>query len=38
MKLKKAGLKFDVRKVPSDSKENMDEILKKAQEELKKKK
>ena len=38
VKLKKAGLKFDVRKVPSDSKENMDEILKKAQEELKKKK
>lgn len=38
MKLKKAGLKFDVRKVPSDSKENMDEIIKKAQEELKKQK
>lgn len=38
MKLKKAGLKFDVRKVPSDSKENMDEILKKAQQELKKQK
>ena len=38
MKLKKAGLKFDVRKVPSDSKENMDEIIKKAQQELKKQK
>ncbi|MEI3336011.1 MAG: mannose/fructose/sorbose PTS transporter subunit IIA [Clostridium sp.] len=38
VKLKKAGLKFDVRKVPSDSKENMDEIIKKAQEELKKQK
>ncbi|WP_024615855.1 mannose/fructose/sorbose PTS transporter subunit IIA [Clostridium sp. Ade.TY] len=35
-KLKKAGLKFDVRKVPNDSKGNMDEILKKAQEELNK--
>ena len=35
-KLKKAGLNFDVRKVPSDSKGNMDEILKKAQEELNK--
>ncbi|WP_294394097.1 mannose/fructose/sorbose PTS transporter subunit IIA [uncultured Clostridium sp.] len=35
-KLKKAGLEFDVRKVPNDSKGNMDEILKKAQEELKK--
>jgi len=35
-KLKKAGLNFDVRKVPNDSKVNMDEILKKAQEELKK--
>ncbi len=35
-KLKKAGLNFDVRKVPNDSKGNMDEILKKAQEELKK--
>ncbi|MBL4932777.1 mannose/fructose/sorbose PTS transporter subunit IIA [Clostridium paridis] len=33
-KLKKAGLNFDVRKVPNDSKGNMDEILKKAQEEL----
>ena len=36
-KLKQAGLDFDVRKVPSDSKGNMDEILKKAQDELKKK-
>lgn len=35
-KLKKAGLNFDVRKVPNDSKGNMDEILKKAQEELNK--
>lgn len=35
-KLKKAGIEFDVRKVPSDSKGNMDEILKKAQDELKK--
>lgn len=35
-KLKKAGLNFDVRKVPSDSKANMDEIIKKAQEELNK--
>lgn len=38
MKLKKAGLNFDVRKVPSDSKEKMDEIIKKAQDELKKQK
>ncbi|WP_018663096.1 mannose/fructose/sorbose PTS transporter subunit IIA [Heyndrickxia acidiproducens] len=37
-KLKKLGLKFDVRKVPSDSKGNMDEIIKKAQEELNKQK
>lgn len=37
-KLKQAGLEFDVRKVPSDSKGNMDEILKKAQEELNKQK
>lgn len=37
-KLKKAGLEFDVRKVPSDSKGNMDEIIKKAQEELNKQK
>jgi PTS system mannose-specific IIB component len=35
-KLKQAGLDFDVRKVPNDSKGNMGEILKKAQEELKK--
>ncbi|MGM9902947.1 PTS system mannose/fructose/sorbose-specific IIAB component [Enterococcus sp. 10A9_DIV0425] len=34
-KLKEAGMKFDVRKVPNDSKGNMDEILKKAQDELK---
>ena len=33
-KLKKDGLKFDVRKVPNDSKGNMDEILKKAENEL----
>jgi PTS system mannose-specific IIB component len=33
-KLKQAGLNFDVRKVPSDSKGNMDEILKKAQDGL----
>ena len=37
-KLQKAGVDFDVRKVPSDSKGNMDEILKKAQEELNKQK
>ncbi|MBU3092085.1 mannose/fructose/sorbose PTS transporter subunit IIA [Clostridium sp. CF011] len=35
-KLKEAGLDFDVRKVPNDSKGNMDEILKKAQVELNK--
>ncbi|MBU3179063.1 mannose/fructose/sorbose PTS transporter subunit IIA [Clostridium estertheticum] len=35
-KLKEAGLTFDVRKVPNDSKGNMDEILKKAQAELNK--
>ncbi|HFO0430911.1 mannose/fructose/sorbose PTS transporter subunit IIA [Enterococcus faecium] len=35
-KLKEAGIKFDVRKVPNDSKGNMDEILKKAQDELNK--
>ncbi|MBO0461063.1 MULTISPECIES: mannose/fructose/sorbose PTS transporter subunit IIA [Enterococcus] len=34
-KLKESGVKFDVRKVPNDSKGNMDEILKKAQDELK---
>ncbi len=33
-KLKQAGLTFDVRKVPNDSKGNMTEILKRAQEEL----
>ncbi|MCQ2008767.1 MAG: mannose/fructose/sorbose PTS transporter subunit IIA [Sporolactobacillus sp.] len=32
--LKEAGLKFDVRKVPNDSKGDMNEILRKAQEEL----
>ena len=35
-KLKEAGLTFDVRKVPNDSKGNMTEILKKAQVELNK--
>ena len=35
-KLKQAGLDFDVRKVPNDSKGNMAEILKKAQGELNK--
>ena len=35
-KLKQAGLTFDVRKVPNDSKGNMAEILKKAQVELNK--
>ncbi|MCO7176967.1 mannose/fructose/sorbose PTS transporter subunit IIA [Sporolactobacillus kofuensis] len=34
--LKEAGLTFDVRKVPNDSKGDMNEILKKAQEELNK--
>ncbi|QAT39736.1 mannose/fructose/sorbose PTS transporter subunit IIA [Clostridium sp. JN-9] len=33
-KLKQYGINFDVRKVPGDSKGNMDEILKKAQEGL----
>lgn len=37
-KLKQAGVNFDVRKVPGDSKENMDQILKKAQNELNKQK
>lgn len=37
-KLKQIGLNFDVRKVPNDSKGNMDEIIKKAQEELNKQK
>lgn len=35
-KLKNFGIDFDVRKVPNDAKENMDEILKKAQDELSK--
>ena len=35
-KLKEAGINFDVSKVPNDSKGNMDEILKKAQDELNK--
>ena len=34
--LKEAGVSFDVRKVPNDSKGNMEEILKKAQEEINK--
>ena len=33
-KLKEHGIGFDVSKVPSDSKENMDEIIKKAEAEL----
>ena len=33
-KIKEKGVKFDVRKVPNDSKANMDEILKKAQAEI----
>jgi PTS system mannose-specific IIB component len=33
-KLREAGLNFDVRKVPNDSKSDMNEILKKAQDEL----
>ena len=33
-KLKAKGIKFDVRKVPSDSKDNMDEIVDKARKEL----
>lgn len=37
-KLKERGIAFDVRKVPNDSKDNMDEILNKAREELKKQK
>ena len=37
-KLEQMGLDFDVRKVPSDSKGNMNEIIKKAQEELNKQK
>ena len=34
-KLKELGMTFDVRKVPADSKENMDNLLKKAKDELK---
>lgn len=37
-KLKEIGVKFDVRKVPSDSKANMDDIIKRAQAELNKQK
>jgi PTS system mannose-specific IIB component len=37
-KLKELGLNFDVRKVPNDSKGDMGEIIKRAQEELKKQK
>ncbi|WP_334329067.1 mannose/fructose/sorbose PTS transporter subunit IIA [Companilactobacillus sp. HBUAS59699] len=37
-KLEDKGVKFDVRKVPTDSKDNMDAILNKAQEELNKNK
>ena len=33
-KLKAKGIQFDVRKVPNDSKENMEEIIKKAKAEL----
>lgn len=33
-KLKSRGIKFDVRKVPNDSRDNMDEILRKAKNEL----
>ena len=33
-RLKKLGVTFDVRKVPSDSKENMDDIISKAKAEL----
>lgn len=36
-KLKDLGVKFDVRKVPNDSRANMDEYLKKAKQELSKK-
>lgn len=32
--LKRRGIKFDVRKVPNDSRDNMDEILRKAKNEL----
>lgn len=37
-KLKETGISFDVRKVPSDSKGNMDSVIKRAQEELNKQK
>jgi len=33
-KLKSQGVVFDVRKVPNDSKDNMDELIKKAKREL----
>ena len=33
-KLEQKGVKFDVRKVPNDSRDNMDDILKKAKAEL----
>ena len=32
--MKKSGVKFDVRKVPNDNKENMDALLQKAKSEL----
>ena len=35
-KLKKLGIKFDVRKVPNDSRGNMEDLLKKAEAELNK--
>ncbi|WP_337017928.1 mannose/fructose/sorbose PTS transporter subunit IIA [Oceanobacillus massiliensis] len=38
VKLKEFGVKFDVRKVPNDSKGNMDEIIRRAQAELNKQK
>lgn len=38
IKLKQAGVNFDVRKVPNDSKGNMEEIMKRAQAELNKQK
>lgn len=34
--MEKEGIKFDVRKVPTDSEDNLDNIMKKAQEELNK--
>ena len=33
-KIKSKGIKFDIRKVPADSKENIDNLLKKAKAEL----